>query len=43
MEMAEVALDKLDETATRLADAGKAPIFVAIAGRDAGVPSSASF
>ncbi len=37
MEMAEVALDKLDETGTRLADAGKTPIFIAIDGCDAGV------
>ncbi len=37
MQMAEVELDKLDETATRLADAGKTPIFVATNGRGAGV------
>ncbi len=37
MQMADVSLDKLDETASRLADAGKTPIFIAIDGRDAGV------
>ncbi len=37
MDMAEVPLDKWDETATQLADAGKTPIFIAIDGRHTGI------
>jgi Cu+-exporting ATPase len=37
MQKAEILLDKLAETADRLADAGKTPVFLAIDGRDAGV------
>ncbi len=37
MDMAEVSFDTWDETVTRLADAGKTPIFIAIDGRDAGI------
>ncbi len=37
MQTADVELDKLDETATLLADAGKTPIFVALNGRGVGV------
>ncbi|ETW98134.1 MAG: ATPase [Candidatus Entotheonella factor] len=37
MQIAEVALDKAEETAMRLADAGKTPIFIAIDGHYAGV------
>lgn len=37
MQTADVELDKLDETATRLADAGRTPIFVAVNGHGAGV------